>query len=140
MQTELFFKDIQRSDYAVDFINKKVSILAEKLIHPNEDLHVTVRVEKDRQRTANRHPIFHCEVTLKSGISTKIYKTIRQDRNLFRAITSSFDALKIILGKVHNHLRNDRRRRRIPEFITEFPEINIGTQSVSDVEVLPVTL
>jgi hypothetical protein len=124
MRTELIFKDIRRSDYAENFINEKVELLSEKLIHPDSDLHVTVRVEKDRQRTANRHPIYHCEVIVKSGISAKIYKTIRQDRNLFRAITASFGALKIILGKTHDRLRNDRRRRRLPEIMSEFIDLD----------------
>ncbi|HEY8270233.1 MAG TPA: hypothetical protein VIG33_05050 [Pseudobdellovibrionaceae bacterium] len=122
MRTELVFKDVQRSAYAEDFILKKTELLAGKLLQPDKDLHIAVRIEKDRQETANRHPIYQCEVTLKSGISAKTYKTLRQDRNLFRAINSSFEALKLILGKTHDRLRHDRRRRRVPEFVSELPE------------------
>jgi ribosome-associated translation inhibitor RaiA len=139
MRTELFFKDIRHSEYADNFINEKVQILTDKLIHPDNDLHVIVRLEKDRQRTANRHPIYHCEVTLKSGMSAKTYKTVRQDRNLFRAIAASFEALKTILAKTHDRLRNDRRRRRVPEFTTEFSEINSNSESMANIEVFPIT-
>ncbi|MGZ3747218.1 MAG: HPF/RaiA family ribosome-associated protein [Pseudobdellovibrionaceae bacterium] len=116
MRTELFFKDIQRSQYTENFILNKVETITDKLIHPENDLHITVRVEKDRQNMVNRHPVYQCEVTLKSGMSARVYKTLRQDRNLFRAINSSFDALKLILGKTHDRIRSDRRRRRLPEF------------------------
>jgi ribosome-associated translation inhibitor RaiA len=129
MRTELFLKDIRHSDYTENFINEKIGILTEKMLHPDSDLHVIVRIEKDRQRTSNRHPIYHCEVMLKSGMSVKTYKAVRQDRNLFRAITSSFGALKIILGKTHDRIRNDRRRRRVPEFTTEFADLKIASNN-----------
>lgn len=121
MRTELFFKDIRRSEYAENFINDKVENLTDKLIQPDSDLHVVVRVQKGRQRTANRHGLYQCEITVKSGMSDKTYKVTRQDRNLFRAIVSSFGALKTILAKNHDRLRNDRRRRRVPDYTSYTP-------------------
>jgi len=116
MRTEILFKDIRRSEYIENFISDKVEILTDKLIQPDSDLHVIVRVEKDRQKTDNRHPIFHCEVTIKSGVSAKPLVINKQDRNIFRAIVSSFDTLKVVLGKTHDRLHHDRRRRGgIPE-------------------------
>jgi len=121
MRTEIIFKDVRRSEYAEDFISNKIDALADKLIQPDSDLHIAVRVEKSRQRTANRRGLYQCEVLVKSGMSDKTYKTVRQDRNLFRAIVSSFDTLKVILSKNHERLRHDRRRRRTPEFINYTP-------------------
>lgn len=57
MRTELFFKDIRRSEYAENFINDKVENLTDKLIQPDSDSHVVVRVQKDRQRTADRKSV-----------------------------------------------------------------------------------
>jgi ribosome-associated translation inhibitor RaiA len=111
MRTEILFKDIRRSEYIENFIGDKVELLTDKLIQPDSDLHVIVRVEKERQRTDNRHPVFHCEVTIKSGVSVKPLVISKQDRNIFRAIVSSFDTLKVLLGKNHDRLRHDRRRR-----------------------------
>lgn len=121
MRTEIFFKDIRRSEYTEDFITDKVDALADKLIQPDSDLHIAVRLEKARQRTANRQGLFQCEVVVKSGMSEKIYKTVRQDRNLFRAVVSCFDALKVVLAKNHDRMRHDRRRRRIPEYVSYTP-------------------
>lgn len=120
MRTELFFKDIRRSEYAEDFIYDKVDALTD-FVMPDSDLHIVVRVEKLKQRTANRHGIFQCEITVKSGMSDKTYKTVRQDRNLFRAIVGCFEAMRVVLGKNHDRLRHDRRRRRLPEYANYTP-------------------
>jgi len=121
MRTDILFKEIRRSNYLEDFISDKIDVLVEKLAGPDNDTHVTVRVEKCRERTNLRHPIFQCEITVKSGMSPKIFKVTKSDRNIFRAIVSGFDALKVNLSKSHDRLRNDRRRRRVPEFITPPP-------------------
>jgi ribosome-associated translation inhibitor RaiA len=116
MRTEILFNDVRRSEYAENFINDKIEALTDKLVLPDSDLHIAVRVAKSRQRTPTRRGLYQCEVLIKSGVSDKIYKTVRQDRNLFRAIVSCFDALKAILGKDHDRQRHDRRRRRVPEY------------------------
>jgi len=121
MRTEIFFKDIRRSEYAEDFINNKVDALADKLIQPDSDLHISVRLERARQRTTNRRGLFQCEVVVKSGMSERTYKTVRQDRNLFRAVVSCFDALKVVLAKNHDRMRHDRRRHRVPEYVNYSP-------------------
>jgi hypothetical protein len=121
MRTETVFKDIRRSEYVQDFIDEKVDVLVEKLIQPDSDLHIAVRLEKVRARTPNRQGLYQCEVFVKSGMSDKVYKTVRQDRNLFRAVVASFDALKVVLGKTHDRLRHDRRRRRVPAYASYTP-------------------
>lgn len=121
MRTEVFFKDIRRTGYTEDFITDKVEALTDKLIQPDSDLHVVVRVEKSRQRTATRQGLYQCEVILKSGMSDRTYKTLRQDRNLYRAVVASFDALKVMLAKNHDRMRHDRRRRRIPDYTSYTP-------------------
>lgn len=112
MRTEIFFKDIRRSDYAENFINDKVESLLNKLTPWDNDAHVVVRIEQDRQRTDLRHGIYQCEVTLKSGMKSKTYKASRQDRNLFRALVACFDTLKVILAKNHDRRNRDRSRRQ----------------------------
>lgn len=123
MRTEIIFQDVRRSDYVEDFITKKVENMTGKLVQPDNDIHVTVRLQQDRHRTQVRHPLYHCEVTLKSGMSSKTYKTLRQDRNVFRAIVACMTALKTMLSKNHDRMRNDRRRRRIPEITPPSPII-----------------
>lgn len=121
MRTEVFFKDIRRTGYTEDFITDKVDALTDKLIQPDSDLHVVVRVEKSRQRTDIRQGLYQCEVIVKSGMSDRTYKTLRQDRNLYRAVVACFEALKVILAKNHDRLRHDRRRRRTPEYTSYTP-------------------
>lgn len=116
MRTEIFFNNIHRSEYVADFINDKIDAMTDKLMI-DKDLHVTVRVEKDRERTSQRSPVFQCEITLKSGVSDKTYKVVKQDRNLFRAIVKSSDALRSMMGKSHDRLRHENRRLRAPEVI-----------------------
>ena len=116
MRTEIFFNGIHRSDYINDFITDKIDAITNKLLL-DKDLHVVVRVEKDRERTDKRSPVFHCEITVKSGVSGKIQKVIKQDRNIFRAIVKSSDALKVLMAKTHARLRHENRHPRAPEVI-----------------------
>ena len=120
MRTEIFFKDIRRSEYIENFINDKIETPTDKLVHPDSDLHAMVRVEENRQRTSNRHPAFRCEITLMSGVTTRPLVIVKQDRNIFRAIVSSFDTLKVVLSKTHERLRHDRRRHRLPAGMAPF--------------------
>ncbi|WP_413287607.1 HPF/RaiA family ribosome-associated protein [Bdellovibrio sp. HCB337] len=123
MRTEIFFNGIHRSDYVNDFITDKVELITDKLML-DKDLHVVVRVEKDRERTSTRSPVFQCEITVKSGVSDRTFKVVKQDRNLFRAIVKSSDALKVLLGKSHDRLRQENRHLRAPEVIDMLSEIN----------------
>jgi ribosome-associated translation inhibitor RaiA len=111
MRNELYLKDIRRTEGIENLINEKVQNLTEKLVQPDSDLHVDVRLSKERKRTANRKPSYHCEVLVKSGMSSKIFKVIKHNESLFRAVAASFDSLKVLLGKTHDRLRHDRRRR-----------------------------
>jgi ribosome-associated translation inhibitor RaiA len=111
MRNDLHLKDIHRTDGLENLINEKVQHLTEKLVQGDSDLHVDVRLAKDRQRTANRKPSYHCEVLVKSGMSYRMFKVIKHNESLFRAIAASFDSLKVMLGKTHDRLHHDRRRR-----------------------------
>lgn len=112
MRTEIIFKDIRRSPYIENFITDKIEALIDKIGPLNSDLHWTVRVQEDRLSTSARHPVFHCEITLKSGASAKPQVVTKQDRNLFRAIVAAFDTLKVLLSKSHERLRQDHRQAR----------------------------
>jgi hypothetical protein len=111
MRNELYLKDIRRTEGLENLVNEKVLNLTEKLVQPDSDLHVDVRLAKERKRSANRKPSYQCEVLVKSGMSSKMYKVIRQDNSLLRAVAASFEALKHLLGNAHDRLRHDRRRR-----------------------------
>lgn len=117
MRNEIIFKDIHRSEYIENFVNEKIETLAEKIRQFDSDMHLSVRLQEDRQGTPLRHPIFHCEVSVKSGVNENPYVVSKQDRNLFRAIVACFDALKVIMGKTHERLHHDRRRQRPPTSI-----------------------
>jgi ribosome-associated translation inhibitor RaiA len=110
MRNELYLKDIRRTESIENFVNEKVHQLTDKLIQPDSDLHVDVRITKDRKRTAARKPSYQCEVLVKSGMSAKIYKAIRHDESMYRAIVASFQALKHLLGDAHDRIRHERRR------------------------------
>jgi ribosome-associated translation inhibitor RaiA len=112
MRTDIVFKDFHRSEYIENFLSDKIDHMVERLVAPDNDTHVTVRLEKCKERTDLRRPVFQCEVIVKSGMSSKIYKTVKCDRNIFRAIVCSFDSMKNTLSKTHDRLRHDRRRRK----------------------------
>ncbi len=118
MRTEIIFKDFSRSEYIENFIQNKVETLANRLISPDNDTHISVRLIEAKERTAVRRPIYQCEMTIKSGMSPKTYKIHKEDRNIFRAIIFCADAAKVALAKSHDRLRNDRRRRKTPELNT----------------------
>jgi ribosome-associated translation inhibitor RaiA len=110
MRNELYLKDIRRTEGIENFVNEKVQTLTDKLVQGDSDLHVDVRIAKERQRVGSRKPSYICEVLVKSGMSSKMFKVIRHDNSLMRAVVNSFDALKHVLGKAHDRLRHDRRR------------------------------
>lgn len=111
MRNELYLKDIRRTAGIENFISEKVQHLMEKLVQSAGDLHVDVRLAKERKRVAGRKPSYQCEVLVKSAMSSKMYKVVRKDSSLFRAVGSSFAALKHLLGHAHDRIRHDRRRR-----------------------------
>ena len=115
MRTDIIFKDLNRSEYVENFVNEKIDNIVDRLTDGDRDTHVSVRIAKSKERTDTRQPIYHCEVMLKSGMSSKVYKTVRNDRNIFGCITACFDSMKTVLGKTHDRLRHDRRRRAKPE-------------------------
>lgn len=120
MRNELYLKDIRRTEGIENFVNEKVHHVTDKLVQPDSDLHVDVRIAKDRKRSASRKPSYQCEVLVKSGMSAKMFKVIRHSNSMFRAISDSFEALKHQLGKAHERIRKDRRRqggkaREIPD-------------------------
>ena len=118
MRTDIVFKDLNRSEYVENFVNEKIDHITDRLVDANRDTHISVRISKSKERTELRQPIYHCEVILKSGMSSKLYKTVRNDRNIFGCITACFDSMKAVLGKSRARLTNDRRRREKPEFST----------------------
>jgi ribosome-associated translation inhibitor RaiA len=125
MRTDILFKDIRRSDYIENFVGDKIDQLIDRLVSWDADTHITVRLEKAKERTALRHPVYQCELTIKSGESPCVHKTVRADRNVFRAIVAAFTTMKQILAKQHDRLHKDRRRRRVPEYVSVTPPVPV---------------
>jgi ribosome-associated translation inhibitor RaiA len=117
MRTEILFKDLNRSEYVEAFVEEKIDGITHRWVSPNNDTHVSVRISRSKERTEQRQPIYQCEIILKSGMSSKTYKTVKSDRNIFKSVTHSFESMRTMLGKTHDRLRHDRRRRRVPEVL-----------------------
>lgn len=121
MRTDILFKDFKRSEYIENFVSEKVEALTEHFAIVERDAHIAVRLEKLKERTPVRRPIYQCEIIVKTARSPKIFKTSKSDRNIFRAIASSFQSMRMMLSKSNDRLHRDRRRRRTPEFISLTP-------------------
>lgn len=124
MRIEIAFTDFDRSDYIETYVKNRIEPLLKRLIFPDNDIHTIVRLAKTKERTALRRAIFQCELTVKSGMSSKTFKIVKEDRNLFRAITFCVDAAKMTLTKFHDRLRQGRRHRKYSRILTtNGPEI-----------------
>jgi ribosome-associated translation inhibitor RaiA len=111
MQTDIYYRDITRSDGLESYLLEKVEGAIEYFFKYDSGAHLTVRVETDRHRTSARKPHYTCEVILKPTRSKGIIKVKKSDENFRKSVAMTVSALKSILGrrssKKHQHRRHD---------------------------------
>lgn len=119
MQTDIYYRDIGRSENLEAYLLQKTEEAIESFFKYDRNAHLTVRVDTDRQRRANRKPDYVCEVTLKPTKSRQYIKVSKSDKDFHTAVNKTVAALKKILRKRSSykaqHHRRDPMLREVPQ-------------------------
>ena len=111
MQTDIYYRDITKSDNLEDYLLEKVEGAVELFFKYDSDAHLTVRVETDRHRTNTRKPSYTCEVLLKPGHTAPLIKVRKTDERFKTCVAKTVAALKSQLerrsSKKAQHHRSD---------------------------------
>lgn len=110
MQTDIYYRDITRTDNLENFLLDKVEGTIGDYFKYDPSAHVTVRVDTERHRTAARKPRYMCEVIVKSSRSRSIVKVRKTDENFQVCVNSTVNALRNALSrKFSRHSDHGRR-------------------------------
>lgn len=112
MLTDIYYRDITRSEYLESYLLDKIEGLVEKFMHKDVNAHLTVRVETERHRTQNRKPVFICEVVLKPSHSKKIIKVRKSGEDFYNCVGEITDAMRKMLQKLSSRRTSQKKRGR----------------------------
>ncbi|MEN0058512.1 MAG: HPF/RaiA family ribosome-associated protein [Bdellovibrio sp.] len=123
MQTDIYYRDITKTDNLEAYLLERVEGAVEEFFKYDSGAHLTVRVETDRHRSQNRKPSYNCEVILKPSRMRTVIKVHKSDENFKRCVAKTVSALKVILSKYSSkrsqHGRHDPLLTQEP---AELPE------------------
>lgn len=111
MQTEIYYRDITRTDNLESYLMERVAGAIEEFFPQEYDAHLTVRVETDRHRSQNRKPSYTCEVILKPSHLRSVIKIKKSDEKFKSCVAKTVLALKAAVSRQMGK-RSDRRKRR----------------------------
>lgn len=118
MQTDIYYRDITKSEYLENYLLENVEGVAEGFFKWDRDAHLTVRVETDRHRKHTRKASYTCEVILKPMRSKRIIKVRKSDENFKVCVAKTTAALKSILSRNSSwkqmHHRTDPMLNYVP--------------------------
>ena len=115
MQTDIYYRDITRTENLENFLLERVEAVAENYFKWDRGAHLTVRVESERHRTENRRPSYICEVTIKPMRSKAVIKVRKSDPNFKACVAKTVSALRNILSK-QSSLKQQHRRKEARKF------------------------
>jgi ribosome-associated translation inhibitor RaiA len=115
MQTDIYYRDITKSEHLENYLMDKVEGAIENFLKYERDAHLTVRVDKARERKGTRGPLYKCEVVLKPVHSRSIIKVSKQDEDFATCVNKTVVALKKILSRRSSIKAEHRRRDRTRE-------------------------
>lgn len=118
MQTDIFYRDITKTENLEDFLTSKVEGMVAKYLKDDEDSHLTVRVETERRRSQNRKPAFTCELILKPTHTKSVLKVKKTNEDFYTCIGDAISALKSLLSHRASRQAEHHRRETKPEFLT----------------------
>lgn len=111
MQTDIYYRDVTKTESLETFLTDKIEGLVEKYVKNDPDAHLTVRVATERHRTQNRKPAFTCELILKPTHSRALIKVKKTNEDFYVCVADAADALKNLLAhrssKLSDHHRTD---------------------------------
>lgn len=111
MKTNIYYRDITRTENLEEYLLEKTQGAVENFLKYDAEAHLTVRVDTDRHRTDARKPSFQCEVILKPTRTRGVIKVRKSGANFHEVVASTTEALKKILrrrsSKKSDHNRHD---------------------------------
>lgn len=111
MQTDIYYRDITKTENLEAYLLEKVEGTVEDFFKYDSGAHLTVRVETDRHRSHTRKPSYTCEVVLKSSRMRNVIKVRKTDEHFNRCVANTVGALKASLSKYSSkkarHNRHD---------------------------------
>lgn len=110
MQTDIYYRDIRRTENLESFLLEKVEGAIENFLKYDSAAHLTVRVEHDRHRTDNRKPSYTCEVVLKPTHTRRVFKVRKSDEDFNVSLNKTVQALKRMLSNRSSRKADHRRR------------------------------
>lgn len=118
MQTDIFYRNIPKTETLENFLTNKVEGLVGKYLKDDVDSHLTVRIETDRRRSQSRKPAFTCELILKPTHSKSVLKVKKTNEDFYTCIGDSLDALKSLLGHRASRKAGHHRGEKAPEWMS----------------------
>ena len=110
MQTDIYYRDITKSDNLEDYLLEKVEGAVQLFFKYDSDAHLTVRVEQDRHRSQTRKPSYTCEVILKPSRSRNVIKVRKTDERFRACVAKTVAALKTQLERRSSKKAQHHRR------------------------------
>jgi len=111
MQTEIFYRDITKTEALENFLLEKTESALESFLKNDPEAHLIVRVQTERHRTYTRKPVYKCEIILKPSHTRGVMKVVKQDADFYECVNKSVLALKAMLrrrsDRFHDHRRHD---------------------------------
>ncbi|MGZ3771211.1 MAG: HPF/RaiA family ribosome-associated protein [Bdellovibrio sp.] len=122
MQTDIYYRDITKTENLEAYLLEKVEGAVEEFFKFDSGAHLTVRVETERHRSHTRKPNYTCEVILKPSRMRQVIKVRKTDEHFKRCVTTTVNALKVILSKYSSRKARHNRHDPILEFEPGYPE------------------
>jgi ribosome-associated translation inhibitor RaiA len=118
MQTDIYYRDITRTENLEAYLLEKVEGSIEDFFKYDSAAHLTVRVETDRHRTHARKPSYTCEVILKPTHTKGVIKVAKSDDSFKKAVMKTVESLKSVLRR-----RSDKKsmHRKYDPMLNYFP-------------------
>ncbi len=110
MQTDIYYRDITRTDNLEAYLMEKVAGAIEEFFPQGHDAHLTVRVETDRHRSQIRKPSYTCEVILKPFHLRQVIKVKKSGESFKVCVAKTVLALKAAVSRRLSK-KIDRRKR-----------------------------
>lgn len=126
MQTDIYYRDITKSENLEAYLLEKVEGAVEEFFKKDSGAHLTVRVEYDRRRSQTRKPSYICEVILKPSHQRSVIKVSKSDENFKRCVAKTVSALKVMLSKRSTFKAQHRRDDPMLEYQPPFSEENVA--------------
>lgn len=113
MQTDIYYRDITKTDNLEAYLMEKVEGAVGGLLKYDSSAHITVRVETDRGRSQTRRPSYMCEVIVKPTRAKQVIKVLKTGEDFGICVAKAVAAIKSQLVKVSDKKIHHRRQANL---------------------------